>query len=129
MKSSSKLPKGANWRPIRTAPKDGTHILLSYTGGDGETRHTGQGLWVDVPPTGHVHRMWEAGKKDQIEWTREGRWEIGYVAILEHGGALQGRSFEPRGWSPYDVTHWMPLPPPFIRRKSVRPTTQQGGGK
>lgn len=106
-----------NWRPIKTAPKDAEEILLSFTGGDGETRYSGAGRWVECPPNGHVMRMWQDGMKDQIEWNAKGHWEVSRVAVLQHGGALDGYSFEARSWEPYDVTHWMPLPKPHSGRK------------
>lgn len=105
------------WRPIKSAPKDQS-ILLSFTGSDGEERFAAEGRWIECPPEGYVMRLWGEGKKDKIEWTTKGHWEVARVAILQHGGALDGYSFEARSWEPYDITHWMPLPKPTRGPKS-----------
>lgn len=99
-----------NWRPIKTAPKD-KQILLCYEGfsGDGEM-FVNQGRWVDVPHTNQITQAL-AINQNPSEIKRDGQWEIAYVAIMEHGGRWNGRSFEERGTN-IDPTHWMPLPPP-----------------
>ena len=75
----------SEWRPIETAPRDGTQIILAIF-------HSVDG--VDLPEPGYQCGAWRGGKFTV---------EIGIT--LENIGGL-GISFE----CPF--THWMPLPPP-----------------
>lgn len=97
-----------NWRPIKTAPKD-EQILLCYPSFSGDGEYVvNQGRWVDAP---HTNQITEAltNNSNPSDIKSEGRWEIVWVAIMEHGGRWNGRSFEERGVS-VEPTHWMPLP-------------------
>ncbi len=106
-----------NWRPIKTAPKD-EQILLAYTGSDGETRYSGQGRWVEWVHSGHAMNLIRDGKP--VPDTYEPHWEIAYVAKMQTGGAHRYFSWQERCWTPYDVTHWMPLPVPSAIRPKRR---------
>lgn len=76
------------WRRIKTAPKN-EHILLKYPSfADDGKMIANQGIWVDVP---HTNTFYIEPNK-----TEEGHWEIAYVAIMQHGGLFNGKSFEPR---------------------------------
>jgi len=76
------------WQPIETAPKDGTHILLS----NGES--VSHGHWLYVAAYSREIRDMEGFYVDQDESDGYDGW-IDFV-----GGMLP------------DPTHWMPLPPP-----------------
>lgn len=82
--------KDAEWQPIETAPKDGTHILLS---GDGRVT---EGKWLnDYYPK-------------EAEFHSTGA----YLGQFETGECIEG------GWMSFDggftdehpATHWKPLP-------------------
>lgn len=70
-----------------------------------------QGRWVEWPHSNLIHSMITDGKTpppvNQME--REGHWEIAYVAVMEHGGIWNGKTFEERGCR-VQPTHWQPLP-------------------
>lgn len=108
---------------MKSAPKDGTHILISYESfSDNGKTYTGMGRWVDCPHFNLVE-AWIASHyrchRDAEFPTFKGHWEVGYVAINEHGGRhYQGQSYESKS---VDITGkvlgWMPLPtPPKSRR-------------
>ncbi len=139
MKSSSKLPKGAIWRPIKTAPKD-CLVLLSCNENPEYPPYVCLGRWIDLPHTNQVHSFFAHDGRiaDNIKALddlnacakKEAHWGDGYVGIMQ--GSFMGQDYfshEFRGGILFRPTHWMPLPKPPIRRKSVRPTTKQGGGK
>jgi hypothetical protein len=98
------------WRPIKTAPKD-RHILLRYPSlSDNGKTYVNQGRWVDVLHQNVLEKFLSEGRKIDIpETPHDGHWAIAYVAILEHGGAWIGYTFENRGCR-VAPTHWLPLP-------------------
>lgn len=103
-----------NWRPIKTAPKDGTHILLCYPRFDGEGNTVTQGRWVDLPHYNHV-KEFLLGQITKFS-NRKG-WTVAYVAEVSHGGArYQGNSFKDSGCF-VEPTHWQPLPKPCSLKK------------
>ena len=96
------------WRPVETAPKDGTHILLhapacEHEGAPVHARTT-YGHWSAPSDTPHI--------KYQDGFAPEPEWE----------------DFEPF-WASWDggfteehpPTHWMPLPPPPTSAEGVEP--------
>ena len=107
---------------MKSAPKDGTHILISYESfSDNGKTYTGMGRWVDCP---HFN-----GVEEFILNIHEGvpsfrpnpkpHWEVGYVAIIDHTNRYyHGQSYEPRSVNVTGkVLGWMPLPtPPKSRR-------------
>lgn len=74
----------AGWQPIKTAPKDGTHILV----------------WTDASDTAYVVCWADAAKGIRKYLTAESGAERGWHLALD--GELFDREHEP--------THWMPLP-------------------
>jgi len=51
----------------------------------------------------------------------EPHWEVGYVAVLESGGAYNGHSYEPRSVEIRHPLGWMSLPEPSeAMRRIVR---------
>jgi len=99
-----------NWRPIKTAPKN-FYILIKYPSFcDGEPPIVGMGLWVDVPHNNAVMEHIAKGKKELIpKAPHDPHWETSYTAILQHGGAWDGLTYETRGCR-VEPTHWQPLP-------------------
>lgn len=107
------LPEG--WRPIETAPKDGTDILLFCPQGDG-------GRQVEYRVTeGHWHfdpgGVWEHRDLD-------GRWigqdeSDGFEGWLSWDGGFSEETMMP--------THWMPLPSPPAP-DSVAPSGEDSAG-
>lgn len=77
-----------NWQPISTAPKDGTHIILS------NGLSVAEGWWEHVDAYIREKRDLEGRYIDQDE-------HDGFDGWLDCGGGMQP-----------DPTHWMPLPPP-----------------
>lgn len=87
------------WRPIDTAPKDGTPVLLFVPAHQPHRWVTGQ-TWP--PETITVVGFWEAGgnyEGDEAGWDA---WpnDRGYPCLY-----------------PEHPTHWMPLPPAPPKRK------------
>lgn len=80
------------WRPIETAPRDGTRILLLL--GDHRIE---SGKWVDAEEDGPDSIGADAGWLSDSGWTMPGR---------SFGHFLHRR--EPMA----PPTHWMPLPEP-----------------
>ena len=77
------VEEASRWRPIETAPKDGTHILLYYP----ERDCCIGGSYVEI-----TDGDWETGYKRWMEWQVDDELYVG-----------------DEGYSP---THWMPLPTP-----------------
>lgn len=77
----------SEWRPIETAPKDGTHILLH---------------WPNIP----------RGIKEIKSTSKLTGTSVGWFEASEHGVGFmtEGDHFVPI--NQYDCTHWMPLPEP-----------------
>lgn len=97
---------------MKSAPKD-RHILLcypSFSDPTGKERFVNQGRWVEHIHTNHWLKCLQDGR-DPAKEPVEGRWEIGYVAIMQHGGAANGFTFEERSCE-VDPIGWMPLPDP-----------------
>lgn len=81
------------WRPIETAPKDGTLVDLWCVDPAGEF----------VPEGGGI-RLTDCGWDDVSGWTR----------IMDDGDEdiVQDWVDNPLGLPPWKPTHWMPLPEP-----------------
>lgn len=75
-----------DWRPIATAPRDGTQILL-WAPRD----HLPERGYMKV---GHFQSDNEGGIYDQEGWS---------------DGSYDDYAVGP-SWNPMDATHWMPLP-------------------
>jgi len=96
------------WRPIKSAPKD-QHIILRYPSFEDHKQDVvNQGRWVDCHHVHVVSDIRRQGKNPDTVPT-EGHWEIAYVAVIQHGGAWTGHSFQEKGVR-VEPTHWMPLP-------------------
>lgn len=57
--------QGAGWRPIESAPRDGTHILLGYIGS-----HSEEGFWM--------------GDASRNHWNETGWYATGEDVLCEH---------------------------------------------
>lgn len=86
---SSPSPDRGGWRPIESAPRDGTHVILAF-GRDGVM----EGWWDDNDPGPYPWKFVDRGAPGST----------GYAA----GGFING-SREVRG----GPTHWQPLLPPL----------------
>lgn len=73
----------SDWRPIETAPKDGTIV----------------DLWIQIPEIGDGYRVTDA------EW-RKGEWQINECG--EFDSEIRLRRMDGQNFA----THWMPLPDP-----------------
>ncbi len=80
----------AEWMPIETAPRDGTHILAA--GGSPDSNH-------DLSSAGPVVIWFDASDKDwDLPDGGPGSWRF-----CSYDGGFYGHWEKP--------THWMPLPP------------------
>ena len=100
------------WRPISTAPKDGTMVLLAEPVGDGEEEAVVLwGRWVDVP-------QWDSRGETVADPEHDPMWVASYAAIyVSPGGEDPAWHLKPVVVFP---THWMPVPPPPTRRTMRR---------
>lgn len=97
-----------DWKPIETAPKDGTTILLYCPQGDGNPGSTFRvtvGDWCE-----------DYGSVTEYR-DLEGRWigqdeSEGFIGWLSWDGGFSEDTMMP--------THWMPLPPPPSGRAALR---------
>ncbi len=78
------------WRPIETAPQDGTRVLISWRNYDGTPR-VAEAWWAKPS---------EGATADQCYWQAMDR-------IV-----LSANTHRSRGGAPLGATHWMPLPAP-----------------
>lgn len=111
---------------MKTAPKDGTHILLAYPSfsDDGEV-YVGMGRWVDCPHNAQVTSACQVAYTTQssvVVPTSHPHWEVAYVAILQHGGAYRGYSYEARSGTINHPLGWLPLPEPTKTMKRAAQT-------
>lgn len=74
----------SGWRPIDSAPKDGTSILL-WSGGE------------------HTIGWWECGKEFALSAAGFNNWCKGHLTVGGYDAGFDGI---------YNPTHWMPLPAP-----------------
>lgn len=94
----------SDWNSIKSAPRDGTQILLAEPGSRGWVLY--MGCWIDVP-------IWYEGVGIRT-WPRG--WTSACVAVGDRGPFETERYY----WRPKQVivlpSHWMPVPqPPPIR--------------
>lgn len=107
----------SKWRPIRSAPKDRTQVLIAAVNGDGDY-FVCEARWVDVPHNNELMKSWEnGGTRDAQKIPAKAYWRDGRAAILDHGGACTGKTWEARSDIIFHPTHWMPLPNPPTKRK------------
>lgn len=86
-------------------------LLLCYPSfADEMARVVSMGRWVKWPHTNAIHHALASGN-NPLALDHDGHWEIAYVAIMEHGGRWEGKSFQERSARVYP-THWMPVPQP-----------------
>ncbi len=102
------------WRPIKTAPKDGTDIILRYPsfGDDTDPDAVCEGRWVTEVNHQAFEKWWFETRLIGAPELKapEPHWEVAYVARIEHYGAWFGETYEPRSYK-VEPTHWLPLPP------------------
>lgn len=79
----------ADWRPMNTAPRDGTEIRLLWIGGEDE------GHWR---PFTSPEQVWK-----ECPWHhgQSGEWSTRY-------GNATGDEVEPQGWLPMEPSHAHP---------------------
>ena len=105
---STMFTAGVEWRPIETAPRDGTLI----------------DVWCIRPPHEAEERDHEIRLTD-ISWcdTRWGRiTDTGMLDLVEEGACDES------GFPPWVPTHWRPLPAPPATIPAPRPVVAEVGG-
>lgn len=103
------------WRPMKTAPKDGTHILLAYPSfNDDDTGVVAMGCWVSKaapewmvmqaigdPTPEHLQSVQQAGG--------EPHWRVTYLSFRLHT-MNDTRGYEARSVRVSSPLGWLPLP-------------------
>lgn len=105
----SDYEKLTDWKPIETAPKDGTRILAYFPGNDDPELFfkpmIAVASWRELSPTVN----WELVDEDQELWRRS----ITTPAFFESDDSMV-----------QNPTHWMPLPnPPASQSLDTRERT------
>jgi hypothetical protein len=110
---------------MRTAPRDGTYILLAYPSfSDNGMIYVGHGRWIECPHENEVNAYvasFYPCHADAPMPKVESHWEVAYVAISNHGGRhYQGDSYGPRSVVIRKPMGWMPVPRPPRRTIGAR---------
>ncbi len=112
----SAVPPRPQWQPIKTAPKDGTAVLLLCAA---DAIEDGSGGTIERPAKCYIAHWWPEG----TSWVDEhGRFD-GPAYRLDVTGTWLPQD---GGWfQPNEVTHWMPLPPaPDAQLNEPKPSAE-----
>ena len=115
------------WRPMRTAPKDGSYILLAYPSfSDSGEIFVGHARWTAEPHYEIVqafNRDTRLGDEHSpaVYPVGESHWEVAYVSVRQHGGPFyNGLSYSAASATVREPIGWMPVPESPKARKSRR---------
>lgn len=96
------------WKKIKSAPKDGTIILVAepHPGGTEIPWAVFAARWIECPQM--------KGDRDDVY----PGWYASYIAVYS-GGGIDNDSWTCKPIVDIDATHWMPMPnPPDEKRKN-----------
>lgn len=93
--ASLSVAQGQGWRPIESAPRDGTRVLLGRPDDDGDGGVSTCGYWLDGLEDGQDYMGHDAGFTD-----------VDYQCF-QPGRSFGNEAYRYAGRQP---THWQPLP-------------------